>query len=353
MPARKQSRVCTKLSPARVQRADEKLTLELPGGEIAKVRPKDVTLLHPGPCRSLAELRPPAGDEQTAWEILAGSSTTLPELAELAYGSFTPVTAWAAWQLVSNGLYFRGTPEHVTACTPEEVAHTLTARAAEATEKAAWDAFLGRAKAGSVAPEDRRYLREVEDLALGRSERSRVLHALGREESSENAHATLLEFGYWDETVNPYPMRVALTLAPPALELPERWRDSAKFPSTEPRRDLTGLPAFAIDDAWTDSPDDALSYEPGSGRLWVHVADAAALVEPNDPLDLEAHARGVSLLLAGSCGAHVARRGDAGPGAGPGRRSRRPCRSAWTGCRGRHRRGRDHPQPGAGGASDL
>ena len=88
------------------------------------------------------------------------------------------------------------------------------------------EAFVTRAKVGKVAPEDRRYLRDVEDLALGRNDRSHVLKALGREESYENAHATLLEFGYWDETINPYPSRYGLTLTPPALPLPKPWDDT-------------------------------------------------------------------------------------------------------------------------------
>jgi exoribonuclease-2 len=294
---RENSLVLYRARPARIQRADEKLSLELEGGESAKVRAKDVTPLHPGPLKSLAELRPIAGDVQTAWEILAGGDTTLAELAELAYGAFTPSSAWAAWQVVTEGLYFRGTPERIAACTADEVAHTQAARAAEAAEKEAWEAFVARAKAGKVAPEDRRYLRDVEDLALGRNDRSRVLKALGREESYENAHATLLEFGYWDETINPYPSRYGLTLAPPALSLPEPWHDPARAMLTEERRDLTHLPAFAIDDPWTDTPDDAVSFEPETGRLWVHVADAAALVAPDSPLDLEARARATSLYL--------------------------------------------------------
>ena len=294
---RENSLVLYRARPARVLRADEKLSLELEGGESAKVRAKDVTPLHPGPLKSLAELRPAAGDVQTAWEILAGSDTTLAELAELAYGAFTPSSAWAAWQLVTEGLYFHGTPERIAACTAEEVGHTQTARAAEAAEKQAWEAFVARAKAGKVAPEDRRYLRDVEDLAMGRSERSRVLKALAREESYENAHATLLEFGFWDDTINPYPSRYGLTLTPPSLPLPEPWGDPARALLADDRRDLTHLPAFAIDDPWTDTPDDAVSFEPETGRLWVHVADAAALITPDSPLDLEARARATSLYL--------------------------------------------------------
>jgi exoribonuclease-2 len=294
---RENSLVLYRARPARVLRADEKLSLELEGGESAKVRAKDVTPLHPGPLKSLTELRPPAGDVLTAWEILAGSDTTLAELAELAYGAFTPSSAWAAWQVVTDSLYFRGTPERILACTADEVAHTQAARAAEAAEKQAWEAFVARAKAGKVAPEDRRYLRDVEDLAMGHSERSRVLKALSREESYENAHATLLEFGFWDETINPYPSRYGLTLAPPSLPLPEPWDDPVRAMLADERRDLTHLPAFAIDDPWTDTPDDALSFDPATGRLWVHVADAAALVAPDSPLDLDARARATSLYL--------------------------------------------------------
>ena len=60
--------------------------------------------------------------------------------------------------------------------------------------------------------------------------------------------------------------------------------------------DLTHLPAFAIDNAWTTDPDDALSLE-GTNRLWVHVADVAALVLPDTPTDIEARNRVASLYL--------------------------------------------------------
>ncbi len=294
------SLVLYKQRPARVRLAGEKLTLELEDGETVKVRPKDVTLLHPGPLSSLAALRAPAGDPQTAWEILAGETTTLEELAELAFGAFTPAAAWAAWQLASEGLYFRWTPAGIAACTADEVADTQAVRAAEAAEKHAWDAFLTRAKAGKLDPQDRRYLRDVEDLALERAAHSRVLRALGREESPENAHATLLELGAWDETVDPYPIRLGLNLKPPKLSLPDAWCGDKELPGG-PRLDLTHLPAYAIDDATTETPDDAISYEPAAGdrpaRIWVHVADAAALVAPDSELDLEARARGVTLYL--------------------------------------------------------
>ncbi len=65
----------------------------------------------------------------------------------------------------------------------------------------------------------------------------------------------------------------------------------------EPRRDLTHLQALAIDDEGSHDPDDALSWD--NGRLWVHIADAAALIPPDSEADIEARARGANLYLPG------------------------------------------------------
>ena len=66
------------------------------GGRTLQVRPKDVTLLHPGPIERLSDLQPQAGDAATAWELLSGDTTGLADLAELVYGAYTPASAWAA-----------------------------------------------------------------------------------------------------------------------------------------------------------------------------------------------------------------------------------------------------------------
>lgn len=281
------SLVLYKNRPARVASAGERLEIELEEGKTLKVRPKDVVLLHPGPLHRLSDLQAPAGEVETAWELLAGGTTSLAELAELAYGAYTPAAAWAAWQLVAEGLYFRGTPETVEVCAPEEVARVQAARQARATEELAWTAFLERLRGGKLHAEDQRYLKEVEDLALGQRTNSRVLHELGRAESPEKAHALLLKLGYWDNAVDPYPQRLNIATSPPGVEL-------STLPE-ESRRDLTHLAAFAIDDEGNQDPDDALSLE--DGRLWVHVADVAALAPPDSAADLEARARGINLYL--------------------------------------------------------
>ena len=276
----------------------KKIEIERAGGERVSVRHKDVELLHPGPLRSFSELRPgggtPPGEVRVAWELLAGASTTLPELAELAYEKYTPATAWAVWQLLEDGLYFQGTAEEIQARTAEELEEEQATRAREAAEQAAWDAFLARAGAGVYSAEDDAFLQEVEALALKQYDSSRVLRGMEREESPEGAHALLLELGYWRPEENPHPRRVGLPLESPALPLPP-------LPD-EAREDLTHLPAFAIDDSGSSDPDDALSVEPRPDalpgvRLWVHVADVAALVPPGSAADAIARERGASLYL--------------------------------------------------------
>ncbi len=287
MSVRKDSLVLYKTRPALVKRVGKKLQIELEGGETLQVRLKDIIPLHPGPLHSLDELQPQTGEVETSWELLAGTRTTLDDLAELAYGEFTPATAWEAWQLVDDGLYFRGTPHQVEACTAEEVAQEQAVRRIRAEQERVRGALLERVRARSILPEDRDHLREVEDLALERVARSQLLRDLDLAETSQAAHALLLELGYWDRTVDPYPVRLRLPTTPPDVTL--------RGLPDEDREDLTHLPAFAIDDEGNQEPDDAVSLD--GDCLWVHVADAAALAPPGSPADLEALARGATLYL--------------------------------------------------------
>jgi exoribonuclease-2 len=279
--------VLYKNRPAVIRHIADKFEIELEDGKSLKVRSKDINLLHPGPITNLNKLRPQTGEVETAWELLLGATTTLPELAELIYESYTPATAWATWVLIEDGLYFRGTPEAITVCSPEQVEETKAARQARLEEAKSWAAFISRSQANSFKPEDQRYLAEVEMLALGKNAKSRALRELGYPETPESAHALLLKLNYWDHAIAPYPQRLSLATGSPSLELPD-------LPD-ETRLDLTHLPAFAIDDEGSQDPDDALSIE--GDRLWVHIADVAALVQPDSPADLEARARGANLYL--------------------------------------------------------
>jgi len=281
------SLVLYKSAPARVLVVADKIEIELAGGKTKRVRPKDVILLHPGPLRNLRDLTPCTGELEAAWELLAGGTTQLGELADLVYGEHTPRSAWATWQLIADGLYFSGTPAHVSARAPAAVAQELEMRAAKAAERSAREAFLQRAREGRWSAADEPILAEVERLATNKSTTSRAVRGLELPETAESAHRLLLRLGYWSEATNPYPARNQLELRPPELALPAL--------PTEPRRDLTHLPAFAIDDEGNVDPDDAISVE--GNRLWVHVADVAALIAPNSPADQEARARGANVYL--------------------------------------------------------
>jgi exoribonuclease-2 len=288
-PHRTGSLILYKNRPGRVtQTGQKKIEIQLDDGSTLSVRPKDITRLHPGPVRQVPPAAPPEGEILVAWELLAGSSTTLEELSELAFETFTPATAWAIWQLVADGLYFSGEPGDIQVHAAGAVAAEKESRATKAAAEAAWHTFLERLAAHTFDPvQDEEYLQDVVALARGERETSRVLAALEQSESPEAAHALLLACGYWDETVNPYPARAQLPTTPLAIPLDP-------LPAGE-RRDLTHLRALAIDDAGSNDPDDALSQE--GDRLWVHIADVAALIPPDSPADRAARERSANLYL--------------------------------------------------------
>lgn len=281
------SLILYKNQAGRITQTGKKIDIELADGSRLNVRPKDVLLLHPGPVESLASLKPLHGDVQTAWELLAGENTTLPELAELAYGDFTPSIAWATWQLVAEGLYFAGEPDAIKVHTAVEVTRIQTERAAKAAAEQAWQDFLGRMRDGRYELSDSGYLQEVAALAYGQRDNSKVLRALGQPETPQQAHTLLLKLAYWDEMVNPYPQRLGISTQSPNLPI-------SQLPHEE-RRDLTHLSAYAIDDEDNKDPDDALSLE--GERLWVHIADVASLVSPGSAADEEAQNRAANLYL--------------------------------------------------------
>jgi exoribonuclease-2 len=292
----------------------DKINIAVSGGDNAKVRGKDIDLIHEGPC-SLKDLEgpAPAGNVREAWELLVetDASTSLKELAELVFGSFKPRTAWEASELLREGFYFtrdqqaqnaekaiRARPRPVV----EEEEKKREEKQRETGDRAAFFEKLKKLpsyknapgkNAADISETEKRFLQDVEALALGRTDKSRTMKELGKSETPEEAHRLLLACGAWTVWENPHPERFGLG------------KDSARIippkPPEEGRLDLTGLAAYAIDNAWSDDPDDAVSLEgpdaEGRYRLWVHVADPAASVSPGSPADKEARDRGATLYL--------------------------------------------------------
>jgi exoribonuclease-2 len=280
--------VIYKGKPALAEEKGDRLELTLEGGEKLKVRLKDVLFLHPGPSR--LELRVPEGEEEAAWELLEGQKVSLKELAELAFGAYTPEAAYGAYLLAQKGERFVLEGGEVRARTREELASLEEMKRRKEERERAFGEAVGRIRQGRPSLEDRPLLAEVEALAYGERKESRLLKALGLPETPEAAHGLLLRLGLWRRE-NPHPRRLGLPLAPPDLPVPP-------LPEEE-RVDLTHLPAFAIDDEGSQDPDDALYAErvEEGFRLFVHVADVAALVGPGSPLDGEALRRGANLYL--------------------------------------------------------
>jgi exoribonuclease-2 len=284
----KKALVIYKGKPALAEEKGDRLELTLEGGETLKVRPKDVLFLHPGPAS--LDLRVPEGEEEAAWELLEGQKVSLKELAELAFGAYTPEAAYGAYLLAQKGERFVLEGGEVRARTREELASLEEMKRRKEERERAFGEAVERIREGRLLPEDRPLLAEVEALAYGERKESRLLKALGLPETPEAAHGLLLRLGLWRRE-NPHPRRLGLPLAPPDLPVPP-------LPEEE-RVDLTHLPAFAIDDEGSQDPDDALYAErvEEGFRLFVHVADVAALVGPGSPLDQEALRRGANLYL--------------------------------------------------------
>ncbi|MCB1762383.1 MAG: RNB domain-containing ribonuclease [Gammaproteobacteria bacterium] len=280
--------VLYKQSPALVTAVSDKIEIKLRGGKSKRVRSKDITLLHPGPLGDLSQLQQPEVEITEAWELLGEETIDIRELTEVIYGEYTPAATWAAWSKVAEGLYFEGDPDRIQARTKAQIDADVAERESRVAADREWNALLDRLRKRNLAAADGPQMLEVEQLAFGQCEYSRILAALDYPENPVSAHRMLVSVGHWPETCNPYPRRFSLPIENPQLVCPD-------LPCEE-RVDLTHLQSFAIDDEESEDPDDAVSLD-HEERIWVHVADVAALAPPDSALDLEARARGANLYL--------------------------------------------------------
>jgi exoribonuclease II len=302
---RAQSLALYKNRPALVLELRDRIEIRLEDGSSLRVRDKDLVLLHEGPVKEVPE---PAegGDFETARKMLEGpeaAATPWTELAELVFGESTPAQALACWLEATKGLLFRLEEGLPLPLSDEAVAKEAQKRARKEGEAAGKAAFLeraaairasrkgrGRSEARELSFEegDTRFLAEIEALAFGKSAKSRTCSELGLSETPEAAQAFLMAVGLWDESVNPHPARAGCPLVAPRTELDPALDDL-------PRVDLTGLESWAIDNAWSQDPDDAVAWDGRSA--WVHVADPASAILPDSAADREALARGSTLYL--------------------------------------------------------
>jgi len=272
----------------------DKITIAIYDGDKLKVREKDIEIIHPGPVKNFNEIKEIGNANlQETWELLLAdnNAVSLKELAELAFGEYIPASAWAAYCLLLDGLYFTGT---ITAIKPRKQSEVEADKKKREEKSAASNertVFLERMRKRNPQQDDRRFIQDIEALALGKSAKSRTMKEIGLGETPEEAHALLLECGFWNEQNNPHPARFGVSLQPAECK-PEA-------PPQEERRDFGHLAAYAIDSPWSNDPDDAVSIELEEGKqtLYVHVADPASSIGMNSPAEKEARDRGATLYI--------------------------------------------------------
>jgi len=280
------SLVMFKSRPALARRDGDRIELSFSDGPVIRVRDKDVELIHTGPLKKLPE--PAAGGEfETAWEMTAGSSIGLEELAELAFGSTGPAERLACRLVAQEGVLFKAEEGVIVALSAEERANDEAKKRRKEGEASERAAFVERARTMHIEPGDERFWGEVEALALGRTQKSKTATDIGAGDKPETAQAWLVKAGLWSVYINPHPSRSGHPSKAPDLELgPDD--DSGRI-------DLTGMEAWAIDNAWSHDPDDAISWD--GKAVWVHVADPASSITPGTPADVEASDRSGTLYL--------------------------------------------------------
>ncbi len=291
--------VLYKTQPAIITGTDaDKLEINCPSGQ-KKVREKDIEFLHAGPVKDLKKVLAaalPEGDISEALEFFEGETPLFAELTDLVWGNYPAEAAWAIWQNVSGSPWFICTSpvEPVLLRAKADAEALIKKTGAKKEEAAEREAFIKRLKqtlsagTGINLVEDAKFLQDVEAVALGNSEKSKTMKEAGITETPQAAHRILLKAGYWAADRNPWPSRNGHTLHSSSVPV------GAPDDSDE-RLDLTHLEAWAIDNAWSADPDDAVSID--GETLWVHIADPASTITPDSDVDRDARSRGSTLYI--------------------------------------------------------
>ncbi len=270
-----------------------------------KVREKDIIALHSEPCSSIEKLLGFSDEKiktqiQESYELLlsdeetAKSEISFSELAEILRGTFIPDESYFIFTALCNSLEFAPSEESLKngkiafiPRTKEQIDAINQKNYEKEHEQEIHAAFIERLKKRCLnLPEDAKFMNEVENVALGKAEKSKVMVEAGVTQSPEKAHQLLIDTGIWDITKNPYPTRFGLSMVSA--------KEGLGTPPEEERLELEQT-AFAIDNEWSSDPDDAVCYD--GKYLWVHIADPACFVIPDSSIDKVARNKGTTLYL--------------------------------------------------------
>ncbi len=276
-----------------------KFEIETEAG-IKKVREKDFVLLADNNKQNLKTILNsacPKADFEEAADFFETGFASFYEITELLWSDLKPEQMWAAWNLISSSpMFVTETPDKpVKICSKEEVEKELKKLNAKENEEKEKNEFI-QAVSECIKNINKQldikkyshFLQEVEALALGQTEKSKILNELHLKETPESAHKFLLNTGYWEKEKNPYPARLKHSVNSSKIELPPLNLNHEYI-------DLTHLTAYAIDNSESTDPDDAVCFD--GEYLWIHIANPADTIYPDSKSDLDARKRGATLYL--------------------------------------------------------
>lgn len=222
----------------------------------------------------------------------ATSEIELSEIVDLMKGELKPVEAWGIFLALKNSYEFKlveNSSDGKIKFIPRSSEEIESIKKKDFEKEHAEEIrkqFIDRLKKREILPEDSVYMTEIETVALGKTDKSKTMKEIGLAETAENAHKLLLDTKIWEITRNPYPLRWGLSAKSANEPLP---------PPPEEERVHIDSVAFAIDNAWSNDPDDAIGFD--GEYLWVHIADPASTVTPDSKIDKIARDRGATLYI--------------------------------------------------------
>ncbi|KAL8138256.1 hypothetical protein V2J09_004257 [Rumex salicifolius] len=288
-------------------------------GVSTSVKPQQITYIDP----TLLEF---------AWNELLdkNKSVAAEELAEMIFGSVEPLESYCSHLLLSNDeIYFsvleRKGSHIIYLPRPSAQVEELIRRkhSREAAEKE-FQEFIDIIKSAKAMPvhskppksswiEEENTWKRIESLeafaidSCITDEQKRIageiLNAMGLTKMANSAVNLLIDIGYFPVHVNIDLLKcnirtdhseVIISGAETLLA------ESNDIDEVDDRKDLTHLKVYAIDVDEADELDDALSatrLQDGRIKVWIHIADPTALVQPGSLIDMEARRRGTSVFL--------------------------------------------------------
>lgn len=220
------------------------------------------------------------------------------DIVELAWNNLPTEQIWVAWQAVcSSPILCAETPDKpIRIRSKQEVDLIIKKQNEKASQEKDRQYFLedlsNALKTKNFLEFDVKkyshFLQEVEAFALEKTDKAKILKDLHLKEQPEVAHKLLIQSGYWHIEKNPYPTRFGHPLNSPKIELPP-------LDINHRYLDLTHITAYAIDNAESNDPDDAICFD--GEFLWIHIANPADTISPDSKSDLEARKRGATLYI--------------------------------------------------------